>query len=321
MAEMTVDFPMMITMMVTLLLLMAVGYASRKLGFIDDKSSKWLSNFVICVCQPFMIIDAVISIDFSVENLKMAGIVMLMGIAVHAISAAVARLATMRYRNIDERAMAEYGIIFGNCGFMGFPVIKAMLGDTALFWAAFYVIDFNIICWTYGMYVLSRANKDIKINLKNMILNYGTTPCLIGLALWLSRLSLPAPLTSTIKYMSSVCTPFSMIIVGSLLATIPLKKLFSDAKVYYAGLMRIIVNPLVVMLVGKLIGLERLFGSFGSALLIFAVVMASVPVATNSAMFGERYDIIPAKTAQIVGISTVLSAVTIPVMIWIESMI
>ena len=171
------------------------------------------------------------------------------------------------------------------------------------------------------MYVLSRARDNIRINIKNMILNYGTTPCLIGLAIWMSRLPLPQPLTSTIKYMSNVCTPFSMIIVGSLLATIPFKKLFLDIKVYYASFMRIIINPLVVILIGKAVGVERLFGSLGNAMLIFAVVMASVPVATNSAMFAERYDLIPAKTAQIVGVSTVISAVTMPLMIWIESLI
>ncbi len=97
MAEMTVDFPMMITMMVTLLLLMAVGYASRKLGFIDDKSSKWLSNFVICVCQPFMIIDAVISIDFSVENLKMASLATAAEIAWTAIPISMTMPAILRF--------------------------------------------------------------------------------------------------------------------------------------------------------------------------------------------------------------------------------
>ena len=320
MSEFNVDFPMMVNMMATLLLLMAVGYISRRAGFTDDRSSKWLSNFVICVCQPFMIINAVISIEFSFDNLKMAGIVMAVGIAVHAVSAVVAHLSTIRYKNIDERAIVEYGVIFGNCGFMGFPVIKAMLGDTALFWAAFYVIDFNIICWTYGMIVLSRARKEIKINVKNMFLNYGTTPCLIGLVLWLSQLSLPQPLLSTIKYMGDVCTPLSMIIVGSLLATIPVKKLLADLKVYYACAARIIINPLVVILIGKLIGLEHIH-PLGRSLMIFITVMASVPVASNSAMFAERYDLLPAKTAQIVGLSTVISALTIPVMIWIESLI
>ena len=320
MSEFTVDFPMMVNMMGTLLLLMAVGYIARKTGFIDDTSSKWLSNFVICVCQPFMIINAVISVEFSTENLKTAGIVMAVGIAVHAVSAIVSHIATLKYKNIDERAIVEYGIIFGNCGFMGFPVIKAMLGDTALFWAAFYVIDFNIICWTYGMIVLSRARKEIRINVKNMFLNYGTTPCLIGLVLWLSRLTLPQPVVSTVKYIGDVCTPLSMIIVGSLLATIPLKRLLTEIKVYYASAVRLIINPLVVILIGKLTGIEQIH-PFGSALLIFITVMASVPVASNSAMFAEKYDLMPARTAQIVGVSTVLSAVTIPVMIWLESVI
>ena len=170
------------------------------------------------------------------------------------------------------------------------------------------------------MIVLSRARKEIGINVKNMFLNYGTTPCLIGLVLWLSRLTLPQPVVSTVKYIGDVCTPLSMIIVGSLLATIPLKRLLTEIKVYYASAVRLIINPLVVILIGKLTGIERIH-PFGSALLIFITVMASVPVASNSAMFAEKYDLMPARTAQIVGVSTVLSAATIPIMIWLESVI
>ena len=297
---------MMVNMMGTLLLLMAVGYIARKTGFIDDTSSKWLSNFVICVCQPFMIINAVISVEFSTENLKTAGIVMAVGIAVHAVSAIVSHIATLKYKNIDERAIVEYGIIFGNCGFMGFPVIKAMLGDTALFWAAFYVIDFNIICWTYGMIVLSRARKEIRINVKNMFLNYGTTPCLIGLVLWLSRLTLPQPVVSTVKYIGDVCTPLSMIIVGIQLANSDFRGVFRNKDLLLTSGINIIGMPLLTFLLVNWLPLAPEV----KTTLIFA---AAFPCAVASVGIISKEGRNASLAAEGVAVTTALSLITLPI--------
>ncbi|MGI6744221.1 MAG: AEC family transporter [Eubacteriales bacterium] len=314
----TVDFSLMLSMMLTLFLMLLIGYIARKAGLMDDKFSKQLSNLIICVGQPFMILNAVTNVEYSTENLKTAGIVLLLGLIIHGITAVVAHIASLPIKDKDEHAIFEYGLIFGNCGFMGFPILKSLLGDIGLFWGAFYVIAFNIIVWTYGMFVLSRARSEIKMSFKGMILNYGTTPCLIGLLLWVTQIKLPTPVIDTMSYMGSICTPISMLIVGALLAQIPLKNMFTNLKVYYSSFIRLLVNPLVVILIGKLVGADRFLGE---AFLVFAAVMASVPTAANSAMFAERYDLLPVRAAHIVGISTALSAVTIPLMILVVSII
>ncbi|MFA6948336.1 MAG: hypothetical protein WCQ72_05095, partial [Eubacteriales bacterium] len=48
---------------------------------------------------------------------------------------------------------------------------------------------------------------------------------------------------------------------------------------------------------------------------VFSVIMAAMPTAANSSMFGERYDLLPVYSAHVVGMSTLLSAVTIPLMV------
>ena len=185
-----------------------------------------------------------------------------------------------------------------------------MFGDVGVFWGSFYVIVFNIVTWTYGMYILGRARSSIKINFVKMIWNYGTTPCLIGLALFIFRVKLPSPVLSAMIYLGSLCTPISMLIVGSLLATIPFKKLFSTPKIYYSCAIRLIIIPLIVILIGKAVGLGR-------DMLLFSAIMACVPTAANSAMFAERYDLETVYAAHVVGMSTLLSAATIPLMIWV----
>ena len=63
--------------------------------------------------------------------------------------------------------------------------------------------------------------------------------------------------------------------------------------------------PLAVALIGKTVGLP-------SDVLIFAVMIAALPSAANAGVFAEKYDIEPQFASHIVGMSTVLSAMTIP---------
>ncbi|MFA6947695.1 MAG: AEC family transporter, partial [Eubacteriales bacterium] len=228
------DMTVLLSAVATMFLLLAAGFIARKAGIIDDKLSKGLSNLIICVGQPFMIVDAVVSMKYTPENFKTGMFILLLGTIIHAVTAAIALGSTFFIKNIDERSITEFGLLFSNCGFMGFPILRSMFGDIGVFWGSFYIIVFNIVTWTYGMYILHRARPEIKMNFVKMIFNYGTTPCIIGLLLFIARINLPDFVSGAVSYLGSLCTPISMLVIGGLLATIPVKKLFASPKVYYS---------------------------------------------------------------------------------------
>lgn len=297
----------LLTAVVTMFLLLVVGYAARKFGFLDDRLSKGISNLIICVAQPFMIIGSIIGIQYSSDNLLTGASILAIGVAVHALTAVISHITAKRFRDNDTRRISEFGLTFANCGFLGFPILQAVFGDIGVFWGSFYVIVYNIACWTWGMFVLSRARSEIKMNFVKMIVNYGTTPCLIGLALWFLRVQFPAPVTSLISYMGGLCTPLSMLIIGGQIATIPLKKLVTDGRVYYVCAVRLLVVPTVMILLSRLAGLPQTFS-------IFVSILSAMPVSANTGMFGEKYDMQPAYAAHCVGMTTALSAATVPLM-------
>jgi len=304
------EFSALVSAVSTMFLLLIIGYAARKLGYMDEKLSKGISNLIICVAQPFMIIDSIIGIPFSAENIKSGVLILGISAIVHTIAATVAYFATCRFKDNDERRITEFGMIFANNGFLGFPILQAVFGDIGVFYGSFYIIVFNIVTWTYGMLVLGKARKQIKMNFKNMILNFGTTPCLIGIVLFILRVKFPEPILSATNYMGSLCTPLSMLIIGGLLANIPFKKLFVNLKVYYQCLIRLIVVPLIVITVTRLLRLDYTFS-------LFAAILAAMPTASNTSMFAERFDLKPEYSAHAVGMSTLLSALTVPLMMLI----
>jgi len=293
---------------ITMFILVMVGYIFAKAGFLPASFTKKLSDLVCCVAQPFMIVGAILSIPYSAEDLKTGGLILRLGLFLHGAAAVVAVLATFKFKDVGERRISEYACIFANCGFMGLPVLEALFGNVGRFWGAFYIIAFNCIAWTYGLYILSKANPVIKMNPKKILLNYGTVPSIIGLALYLARISLPAPILSATNYMGSLCTPLSMVITGALLARLPLKSVFLRPKVYYISAIKLLFLPAAVLALTTLL-------QFPTDLRIFSVTIVSLPVAANSAMFGESYDIQPEYAASLVGLSTLLSVATIPLVL------
>ncbi|MBR4881610.1 MAG: AEC family transporter [Clostridia bacterium] len=308
------DISVSVNTVATMFLLILVGFVVRKLNWIDKDTSKRLSDLILCIAQPFLLISSIVNTEYSPEKLKEGGLILLLSFCLHVLSAAFAYLCSRPLRDKGESAIMQYALIFENAAFYGFPVLAAVLGEKGLFWGAFYCIIFNILSWTYGMFVLSSANKDIKMNIKKVFVNFGTIPAAIGVIIFVLRIPLPVPVKDTMTYFANLSTPISMLIIGGVLANLPFKKLFTNIKVYWLCLCKLVFFPVIVGAIVILIGLPR-------DVALFATLMASMPTAATTTVFGEKFGIRPEYSALCVGISTVISVVTIPVITLVFDMI
>lgn len=289
-------------------LLILVGFGVRKFNWIDKDTSKRLSDLILCIAQPFLLISSIVNTEYSPTALKEGGLIILLSFLLHVLSALFAFLCSRPLKDKGESAIMQYALIFENAAFYGFPVLAAVLGDKGLFWGAFYCIIFNILSWTYGMFVLSSANRSIKMNIKKVFVNFGTIPAAIGVLIFVLRIPLPVPVKDTMSYFAGLSTPISMLIIGGVLANLPFKKLFTNLKVYWLCLCKLVLFPVIVGTIVILLRLPR-------DIALFATLMASMPTAATTTVFGEKFDIKPEYSALCVGISTVISVVTIPMII------
>ncbi len=301
----------------TLFLLMVCGYICRKINIINNDSSKALSRLIISVGQPMMIISALYNAENTPKNLNIAWKVVLIGFAMHLFLSLSAFLICKPMKKCDENKIFEFSVIFANCGFIGFPILDSLFNDTlgegmGSFMGAFYVISFHLFLWIWGIMILGRGREDIKMTPKKAFLNYGTIPCMIGVLLYLTKPYLPLPaavgsaLASFLAYLGSLCTPISVLITGALLATISLGKMFSNGKLYLHSFIKLIAFPIATCLLAKLCGLSDTY-----VLLITA--MAGVPSAATITMLAELYDLEPGYASQTVGLTSLLSTATLPV--------
>ncbi|MDF2877663.1 MAG: family transporter [Clostridia bacterium] len=295
-----------------LFLLMFFGYGLGKVNIITSVGTEVFSKFIVKVALPAIIISGMI-IPLTPEKLHTAIYIVGLSIATYALAYGVAiGFSKVFIKDRSERGVYSFAIVFSNAGFMGYPVLQALFGKEAIFYGAVYNITFNILLYTLGIKLMEmKGDIKSKFNLRHLI-NPGITASAIGLILFITGIPLPKFVIGTIDAVGSLCTPLSMITIGAMLSGLPIRKMFSGVKVYLLASTRLIVLPLLTFCLLKYI--LRIEDSW---LLAIPVIVAGMPVASNAAMMAKQYDNNSEIASQTILVSTLFSAVTIPLLAYL----
>lgn len=313
------NYTSFINTILALFIMLAIGFLAGRTKIIDSPTSKKLSEILIKISQPALIISSLTSVKYSKETLELAALTFIFGFILHAFLALIAYLACIRVKNLNEQKIMKLLIIFGNTGFIGIPLLSSLIGDIGAFMASFMVSSFNILLWTLGIAILSKDRDDIKLTLRKTLINRGTVPSLIGFLIFVApafipSFTLPAFASSAISSLASLCTPVSLMIIGALLSTRTPRQILGSPKIYYVCAFKLVIIPLAVCVITKLLG-------FSDVWIIFATAISAMPCATSTTMFAETYDITPSFAAQGAGTSTLFSVATMPMVMWIAQKI
>ncbi|WP_417091465.1 AEC family transporter, partial [Marvinbryantia sp.] len=135
------DFMTVANQMLSLFIIMIIGYVMYRVKIIDDAATVRYTRLVLNISLPAQIITSFVENRGVVSN----GVVLaVFGISflVYVISALVGVLFIFVTRAPkEERGTYLFMCLFGNVGFMGFPVIVTIFGDSALI----YAVIFNVI--------------------------------------------------------------------------------------------------------------------------------------------------------------------------------
>jgi predicted permease len=289
----------------SLFLLIVVGFIISKLNILTEETSKKLAGLLLNVTVPVLIIMSFLGMEKDPEVLINGFIIIGLATLVHLLNFVISFLL---YRRVEDkrRAVMRFGIIFANSGFMGIPVMKALLGDLGVLYTAFYIIVFNTFIFTLGVALYHQSN-DRKQIFKQMI-NPGSISVVIGLILYLIDFNMPSVIDSSMRMLGDMTTPLSLLIIGGLLSHVHLKEMITDISVYTISFIRLLLIPVFVFLIISLLPIDQ-------NVVLVVYVLAGMPVAANTVLFAERYDGDATYASKIIGISTFLSIFTIPLIL------
>lgn len=299
------DISVIFQTMIKLLLMLILGYTLNKVHILDQDTNKKLSNLIVSVTTPLLVLSSVCTTDNDnrLSVLPVLGGAFLLYLGFILFGELAARLPFFKKEN---RSINACMMVFANTAFMGIPVMQSIYGIEAIFYNSIINFPYNIFIYSYGTLRLdsgSGTGKQ-KISVKSM-LTPGFIMVLAALVIFLTGIPLPEILVETCDMVGSITSPLSMLVLGSTVAMYPLGESLRDPRCYLFALFRLIIIPLAVL--GVCRGLQ--IDSFYTGI---AVLSAAMPVGSMVLMIANQRGLDTRTISRNILVTTVLSVVTIP---------
>ncbi len=297
------DLLPIIESILTLFILIAAGYLAYRTGVITRAGVSGLSALLVNITLPCLIIESM-QVPVTPDRIHEITVIFMIELVVYAISFLAAFLVPYLISGSRfESGVFRFMLIFSNLGFMGYPVCQTLFGDESLFYVTLINIPFGLLVFTIGVFLLRpdlARNPDLK-----RILSPGLVASLVGLIFFFTGITIPSPISDSISLLGSVTTPLAMIVIGALLAPLPLSSMVGDFRIWVISAFRLAIIPIVLLL------LLRPFIS-DPVLISVPIILAAMPVAANTVLLAEEYGVNAEIASKGVFVSTILSLVTIP---------
>lgn len=318
--------------MAILAVVVVCGFIARKKRLMNDTFDTMLSQLVMSVTLPALILDSVLSSTQlpSAHDIGLTlGYAALYFLLIGSVSFLITRVV---YRGVPSvtRGAHEFMMIYGNTGFLGYAVLAAVLDPSAVLYAAIFNIVFNITVFSYGVMLVSGDKPDARQagqrdgsgepaepaskrhSWQDHVRALGRTltkPALIAsyiaVVLALCGITDSGPIGQTCDLLGGMTVPAAMLVIGSSIAKMPIKEMLFDKWSYLTAAIRLIVAPLLVF------GVFRLF-THDAFILAIMVMLAAMPVASNGTMLCLAYRGDTRAVARGTFLTTIFSMVTLP---------
>lgn len=297
-----------INLIVPIFLVIMLGYALKKTGFLTEAFGHELSKFVFYIALPVMLFYKTSIIDFS----KFISWEVVITYPVCALT--VALLSFLYALKLDsfQRGAFVQGAFRPNLAYLGLPVVLTVLGDAALGFAAVIIALGTVVntIMTIGLFKLMDTNRGdvhIVLRLVGVLKNPLIISITLGVLFSLMNLSLPTCLANTAKIISPISLALILITVGISLS-------FSEIREYLkydfaAATFKLVLMPLLAYLIAsKICGLS-------GVPLHTAILMMGMPTAIVSYTFAKELNSDSKLALSIVNFNTLAAMITIPIMI------
>ena len=289
--------------MLVLLFAIAAGFLANRMGILGGGTDKKISRLLLAITLPSMILGSVCT----GEALPEAGVVLgTLGVAAvfYLLEFAFVLAAPPLLGGTPgQKGVWRYTLAFPNVAFIGYPVVSALFGPEALFYAVILVLPFNLMTFTLGPLMLTGAKR---FSLRQMF-----SPCvaasILALVLALGRLRPPAMIGEALEFVGGVTVPLSLLFVGSLLAGLPLGRMLASPRLWILTAVRLLALPSVLCFLLRWMGTDPL-------ILGVAVTQMAMPAAVNGSLLCMEYGGDAECMAQITFVSTLASINTIPIL-------
>ena len=212
-----------------------------------------------------------------------------------------------RKERFEERVVYQLGTVYGNSAFMGIPIATAVIGDEAVLYVVLLMI-IDTVCLFIHSSLAASGQKPTARMIAAKVFGPVTISLLLGLAVCLLRIPLPGIINTGLNDFRGILTPLAMLIIGAQLAEQDLLRICREKLFYKVAGVKLVVWPAILLLC-----FLPLRGVVSLAAVGAIMICKGTPQAAILGVLAKQHGLDGEKAAGLLGLTTVLSVVTLPV--------
>ena len=303
--------------MLTLFAIVVVGYIAGELGYMGGTFDKKLSKVVIDITCPALILSSAMTGELPDRRyiLPLLGISVLTYVLLTVVALLLPRLLTKKK---DDEGVIGFAMMFGNVGFMGYPIVASIFGHEAVFYAAVLNVVNTFTVFTVGTMLIVGKNLESTVEEKEMSQKkmlrkvLYSTPMLSAyltmLIVALEIKDIPEFISQPLTMIGNITVPAALLIIGSSMSQLPLRALLGNSTIYTTTLMRLAILPVGIHYLMTLLG-------FSSFVVGINTVVIAMPVATYGTILCLRHGKDTTLITEVTFITTLLAMISIPLLV------
>jgi malate permease and related proteins len=291
---------------IVMFIIMILGIFMYKIKVIGDDTNKDLSNVLLVIINPLLLFSS-----YQTEYNSHLAKGLLLSFALSLLSVIVSMVISyiaISKKNNKDYLVERFSAIYSNCGFFGIPLINSLFGVEGLFYLTAYMTVFNIFIWSHGVSMM--VGKLSIGEILKLVKSPAMIAIILGLCSFFLRIQMPNVIMQPIQAVTAMNTPLAMIIAGVAISKSNIIEMLKNRKIYFVSFIKLLLIPIVLIFIFKPFNASDM-------VLTTIVILSACPTATMGTMFAIKYGRDYKYTSEIYAVSTLLSVVSIPIVVYL----
>ncbi|MCK3777602.1 AEC family transporter [Ensifer sesbaniae] len=289
--------------------LIFLGYLTARFVHHPGEAMGWLNTFIIYLALPALFFKLVSRTP--IEQLARADFILTTVGATYIVFSLIFLIGVhVRRNSIAEATIQGFGAAYGNIGYMGPGLALLALGDAAAVPVALIFSFENAAHFAVApaMMAISGGRQERPLALaasvaRKIILHPFILATLAGVVAAFFAVQPPVPVQRLIDYLAQCAAPCALFAMGVTLALRPIKRI--PVEIGYIVPAKLLLHPLVMFTA------MSLTGNYDPIWVQTAVLLATLPTATNVFVIGHQYGVWQERASATILITTTLSVATV----------
>ena len=298
----------MVVVMLTLFALVVVGYVAGKLGYLGGDFDRQLSRLVINITCPALILSSAMTGELPDRRFILP--LLLISLITYLILTGAAFLLP-RYltKKKDDEGAIGFALMFGNVGFMGYPVVASIFGHEAVFYAAVLNVVNTFAVFTIGTILINGASSEKERFEKKVLYSTPMLAAYLTMGIVALRIdNIPEAISQPLTMLGNITVPAALLIIGSSMSQLSLRTMLGNRTVYATTLLRLALLPVGVHFLMRLVGFDPFVVNINT-------LVIAMPVATYGTILCLKYGKDTTMITEVTFITTLVSMVSIPLLV------